>query len=154
MSILGKLDFVCYSFKKHRGFQFSLQKYFFLLLLDDVSVQCISCKDDGFTANVNESMTIQYTINADWFNTLKLKYNNTRLFNVVERTGIITKFTNDSRWVFPEKLTKLKVKKSSTFNITLINLSINDNDKEISYEYNDKDGVDHLGSTKLTVIGK
>lgn len=152
MSILGKLDFVCYSFKKHRGFQFSLQKYIFLLLLDDVSVQCISCKDDGFTANVNESMTIQYTIKAEWFNTLKFLYNETMLFTVVERNSKVTIQKNDSRWVFPKLLSKLIGK--SVFNVTLMNLSLHDDRKKISYVYNGIDGVDYTGSIKLTVKGK
>lgn len=97
-------------------------------------------------------MTIQYTMNADMFNTLKLKYNKIELLTVVDRTGKISKFTNDTRWVIPENLTKLTG--SSTFIITLTNLSIHDNKKEITYEYNDIRGYDHFGSIKLTVIGK
>lgn len=132
--------------------KFSLRKYFFLLLLDDVKVQCISCKGNGFTGNVHENMTIQYTINAEWFTTLTLLYNNSKLFIVVERFGKITKFTNNPRWVIPENITRLT--RSSTFSFTLTNLSIYDNQKVITYEYRDKVGVDYTGSIKLTVIGK
>lgn len=124
----------------------------FYFLIDDVSIKCIGCKE-SFTANKDGNITIQYTINVATFSFFNIKYNNTRLLNAIERRGEIVPYTKDSRWVIPTVLTRIT--NVSTFDITLRNVSIDDDGKQLSYEYIDDYGrITIINPTQLIVKGK